>query len=295
MFLLVVTLADGSVSRFPFTKHELTIGRAKGNDIVLPADLVSRRHARLVVKDGKYIIVDLKSTYGTFVNERRLTSPLVVGEQDVIRIQDYRLTYIAIDVPVVAANYRAADPIEEALIRAIEDRDEASRLVYADWLEERGDATRAEFLRVQDTLAIGTDVERARHDRRLLELATTIDVHWRARIAQPAIERCSFELECPKRWSELATTDHDGVRFCNACEKNVHYCVSVAEAKAHARNGSCVALDLTSARWSDDLVPSWEDLCGRCGADIGPRMLQCPRCGGDPRRYAMVGRLPARG
>jgi hypothetical protein len=119
-------------------------------------------------------------------------------------------------------------------------------------------------------------------------------VHWRARVAQPAIERCTFELDCPKRWSELEPTDNDGVRFCSACDKDVHYCVSVAEAKAHARNGACVALDLTASRWQNDLAPSWEELCGSCGADIGARQTRCPTCGGDPRRYATVGRLPRR-
>jgi uncharacterized protein (TIGR02996 family) len=44
---------------------------------------------------------------------------------------------------------------EEALLRAIFDapEDDAPRLIYADWLEERGDADRAEFIRVQCELA----------------------------------------------------------------------------------------------------------------------------------------------
>jgi uncharacterized protein (TIGR02996 family) len=292
MFLVIVTSANGAATRFPFRKNEITLGRADGNDLILPADHVSRRHARLVIKDGKFIIVDLKSTHGTFVNGRRLTSPLVIRESDDLRIDEYKLEYRAIDVPAIATNYRAADPIEEALIRAIEDSDEPSRHVYADWLEEHGDHVRAEFLRVQELLAIGTDVERSRHDNRLLELAMTIDVHWRARVAQPSIERCTFELDCPKRWSELEPTDKDGVRFCSACAKPVHYCVSIPEAKAHARNGACVALDLTASRWTGDLAPSWEDLCGSCGADIGPQHTRCPVCGGNARRYATVGRLP---
>jgi len=54
-----------------FNKPEVTIGRVQGNDIVLPKGNVSKRHARIVLKDGKFIIVDLKSTNGTYVNGER--------------------------------------------------------------------------------------------------------------------------------------------------------------------------------------------------------------------------------
>ena len=47
----------------------VSIGRGRDNDIVLPSDCVSRRHARLEQKpDGLYLL-DLESTNGTFVNE----------------------------------------------------------------------------------------------------------------------------------------------------------------------------------------------------------------------------------
>jgi pilus assembly protein CpaF len=36
--------------------------------VVIPGDTVSRRHARLVFRDGKWIIHDLESTNGTAVN-----------------------------------------------------------------------------------------------------------------------------------------------------------------------------------------------------------------------------------
>jgi len=56
---------------------------------VLPKGNVSKRHARIVLKDGKFIIVDLKSTNGTYVNGRKITSPLVVKESDKIYIGDF--------------------------------------------------------------------------------------------------------------------------------------------------------------------------------------------------------------
>lgn len=89
MFALVITEKGGENRRIVFNKPEVTIGRVQGNDIVLPKGNVSKRHARIVLKDGKFIIVDLKSTNGTYVNGRKITSPLVVKETDKIYIGDF--------------------------------------------------------------------------------------------------------------------------------------------------------------------------------------------------------------
>src|SRR5690349_19717376 len=165
MWVLVVR-QEGQEWRFPFVTIEVTIGRDERNDVVLSELNVSRRHARMVLKDGKYILVDLKSTHGTFVNGRRMTAPLLVSPSDDIRIDSYQLTYEDIAVAPVDDNFPASDPTEAQLLDAIARHDEASRLVYADWLEQHGDTARAEFLRVQEQLATGTDVDRWRHGTR---------------------------------------------------------------------------------------------------------------------------------
>ncbi|MBE7450396.1 MAG: FHA domain-containing protein [Kofleriaceae bacterium] len=89
MFAILITEKGGEQRRIVFNKPEVTIGRVQGNDIVLPKGNVSKRHARIVLKDGKFIIVDLKSTNGTYVNGRKITSPLVVKEADKIYIGDF--------------------------------------------------------------------------------------------------------------------------------------------------------------------------------------------------------------
>jgi len=75
-----------------FNAPEITIGRVPGNDLVLPAGNISKRHTRIVMRDGKPIVVCLKSTNGTFVNGRRITSPHVLQEGDVVQIGDFSLT-----------------------------------------------------------------------------------------------------------------------------------------------------------------------------------------------------------
>src|SRR5215471_4290077 len=59
-----------------------TVGRARGADFVLDAALVSRLHCRLEAGDQALEVVDLESTNGTFVNDRRVTrAKLVTGDR----------------------------------------------------------------------------------------------------------------------------------------------------------------------------------------------------------------------
>ena len=92
MFTVIVTEKGGDQKRLDFDKPEITIGRVQGNDIILPKGNVSKRHSRIVLKDGKFIIVDLKSTNGTYVNGRKITSPLVIKDTDKIYIGDFIIT-----------------------------------------------------------------------------------------------------------------------------------------------------------------------------------------------------------
>ena len=92
MFAILCSEKGGEQRRLEFDKPEVTIGRVQGNDIILPKGNVSKRHSRIVLKDGKFIIVDLKSTNGTYVNGRKISSPLVVKSSDKIYIGDFILS-----------------------------------------------------------------------------------------------------------------------------------------------------------------------------------------------------------
>jgi pilus assembly protein CpaF len=89
MFLITLTEKGGDPEQLTFEKEEVTIGRLAGNDIVLNKGNVSKYHSRIVLKDGKYIVVDLKSTNGTFVNGKKLSAPQVVRPSDKIYVGDY--------------------------------------------------------------------------------------------------------------------------------------------------------------------------------------------------------------
>ena len=92
MFAITISEKGGETKRLDFDKPEITIGRVQGNDIILPKGNVSKRHSRIVLKDGKFIIVDLKSTNGTYVNGRKITSPIVIKGTDKVYIGDFVLT-----------------------------------------------------------------------------------------------------------------------------------------------------------------------------------------------------------
>ncbi|MCU0698041.1 MAG: Flp pilus assembly complex ATPase component TadA [Myxococcaceae bacterium] len=89
MFLITLTEKGGESEQLTFDKDEVTIGRLAGNDIVLNKGNVSKYHSRIVLKDGKFIVVDLKSTNGTFVNGKKLAAPQVVRPSDKIYVGDY--------------------------------------------------------------------------------------------------------------------------------------------------------------------------------------------------------------
>jgi uncharacterized protein (TIGR02996 family) len=283
---------------FVFVDREITIGRVQGNHIVLPDKNVSRRHARLVIRDDRVIVVDLKSTNGTYLNGRKLTSPQVIGNSDKLYIGDFTLIaeYDRKTHRIPVPPFLPRDRREADLLRAINDNDEASREVYADWLEEHGHAREAELVRVQQAL-IGLapdDVAFRPHTVRLSQLAEIVDPRWRLWVARPAIENCTredvprFSFKCPKEWGGLVATDKHDVKFCNACEKNVYHCTSVPEARDRAARGECVALDSRAMRWKHDLsAPFGNRACRSCRSDLGTFSGDdCPRCGA--AQYSMT-------
>jgi|GEM_PF-2105374 len=86
--------SDGEATRSPeFTKPEVTLGRRPSNDVVLADASASGSHARVFVTGSALTIVDLDSTNGTFVNQRRLRGPHVLGDQDVVEIGDTKLRF----------------------------------------------------------------------------------------------------------------------------------------------------------------------------------------------------------
>jgi pSer/pThr/pTyr-binding forkhead associated (FHA) protein len=70
-----------------------TIGRHPQCNLFVNQPSVSRRHARLAYEHGEWVIEDLKSSNGTFVNNRRIEKQSL-SEGDELRCGDFNMTYL---------------------------------------------------------------------------------------------------------------------------------------------------------------------------------------------------------
>ena len=92
---LIVRSGGGRAGEtFPLERHATTIGRAPECDIFLDDVTVSRRHAIVAFKSGRLEIEDLGSLNGTYVNRRRIESPVILDDGDELQIGKYRLTFL---------------------------------------------------------------------------------------------------------------------------------------------------------------------------------------------------------
>src|SRR6185437_12051056 len=102
MIKLTLTEKNGEPKLLTFDKDEITVGRVSGNDIVLAKGNVSKRHSRFTVKSpGQIEVADLKSTNGTYVNGRKIASPMLLSASDRVYVGDF---LINIDLGIGAAN-----------------------------------------------------------------------------------------------------------------------------------------------------------------------------------------------
>ncbi len=66
--VLLVLAPSGQRSRVPLDAMPFTIGRQSGNSLVLRDNRTSRNHSRIVFENGNYVVEDLNSRLGTWVN-----------------------------------------------------------------------------------------------------------------------------------------------------------------------------------------------------------------------------------
>lgn len=107
LYRLVMRSGPTAGKAFPLEKTDLTLGRELNNDIVINDPEISRKHVHLFVQGSVFVIEDLGSTNGTFVNGVRLTVPASLRPGDAITFGE-RITAV----------FEAAQPDPDATVVA---------------------------------------------------------------------------------------------------------------------------------------------------------------------------------
>jgi hypothetical protein len=83
---LLVTAGALAGTSMGLSDQQITIGRADDATLVLSDDYASTRHARLFPQDGQWLVEDLGSTNGTYLDRQKVTQPTPVPIGVPIRI-----------------------------------------------------------------------------------------------------------------------------------------------------------------------------------------------------------------
>lgn len=114
-FQLIMRSGPTPGASFILEGDQLTVGRDATNEIVINDAEISRRHARLTFQGGKYVLEDLGSTNGTFVNGQRLAGPRVLKAGEVVQFGEqimlvFEVTSLDAGATVVSPRASAAIP-----------------------------------------------------------------------------------------------------------------------------------------------------------------------------------------
>jgi len=93
--MLLVQRGPDAGARFLLDRDTVTVGRHPDSDIFLDDISVSRRHATFDRSPQGYVVTDLGSLNGTYVNRDRIDGPITLSGGDEVQIGKYRLIYFA--------------------------------------------------------------------------------------------------------------------------------------------------------------------------------------------------------
>jgi len=93
--MLLVQRGPDAGARFLLDTDVVTVGRHPDSDIFLDDISVSRRHATFTRGGSGYVVADLGSLNGSYVNRDRIDSDVALTGGDEVQIGKYRLIYFA--------------------------------------------------------------------------------------------------------------------------------------------------------------------------------------------------------
>jgi predicted component of type VI protein secretion system len=99
---LIIRRGPDAEQQFAITEPAVTVGRHRSCDIQVDEPEVSRQHARITWSGTGYVIEDLGSVNGTFVNGERISAPRVLQDGDVIGLGSRALLAFQVSPPAHA-------------------------------------------------------------------------------------------------------------------------------------------------------------------------------------------------
>lgn len=114
---------------YSFDKPVISIGRAPENDLVVAHAKVSRKHAEIRYEDGRFLVRDLSSTGGTFVNGNQVKNA-ELSKGDVITLASVHIVFGQDKFPVATSTSKYEPP------KAGEQSGEDTTIVKRDWKVE---------------------------------------------------------------------------------------------------------------------------------------------------------------
>lgn len=83
--LILIAKNDTIETLYELSLAQIIIGREPGCDLSINNETVSAHHARINFNQNKWWLEDLQSTNGTFVNDERISTPVVILNGDEVR------------------------------------------------------------------------------------------------------------------------------------------------------------------------------------------------------------------
>ena len=139
MYRLIIEDDEGRTTVVPLIRNQINIGREEGNTIRLTERNVSRRHAKLLLKNGQIQIEDLKSYNGVWINGTRIKGRSSLRPGDLLEIGDYHLS-VQEEASEAERSARPSMPSEESFddqtppvgIAPVDGEDEIQDIVIPD-------------------------------------------------------------------------------------------------------------------------------------------------------------------
>jgi two-component system cell cycle response regulator len=142
----VVVIAGENVGAMFPVAHGAVIGRGSDATVRLASDEVSRRHARVVERDGRWLVEDLRSRNGTWINGERASQPAVLADGDKIELGGGIVLRFAL--------FDELDESYQLLMYESSLRDSLTRAFNRKYFDERLDQEFAYALRHRSELAL---------------------------------------------------------------------------------------------------------------------------------------------